>query len=259
MTLFDETGNSAQRFVASDNWVTRFMARYDLSMRRRTNLTTLTDDVLTDRAVSYMAFLEEHKPDMDPARVIMMDETAVFFEDPCLYTVNEHGAHHVVMRSTGFASMRVTAMLSVTLSGKKLSPVIIWKGTTTTTFERVGGCLVIQQPKAWAVFGVGFDASAHREACEGRVCEEEDQDVCGLMPYLQASDVGIYRSFKDRMVGLITAWKESDAVTYTRGVNPRPPFVETVADWVSTAWKRVPEEVVMSSIYGCGFDDDFKE
>ncbi|KAG4243602.1 hypothetical protein PC116_g8546 [Phytophthora cactorum] len=79
------------------------------------------------------------------------------------------------------------------------------------------------------------------------------------MPYLQASDVGIYRSFKDRMVGLITAWKESDAVTYTRGVNPRPPFVETVADWVSTAWKRVPEEVVMSSIYGCGFDDDFKE
>ncbi|KAG3119362.1 hypothetical protein PI125_g2082 [Phytophthora idaei] len=42
------------------------------------------------------------------------------------------------------------------------------------------------------------------------------------MPYLQASDVGIYKSFKDRMSGLITAWKESDAVTYTRGGNPRP-------------------------------------
>ncbi|KAG3119363.1 hypothetical protein PI125_g2083 [Phytophthora idaei] len=167
MTLFDETGNSAQRFVASDNWVTRFMARYDLSMRRRTNLTTLMDDVLTDRAVSYMAFLEEHKPDMDPARVVMMDETAVFFEDPCLYTVNQHGAHRVVMRSTGFASMRVTAMLSVTLSGKKLSPVIIWKGatTTTTTFERVGGCLVIQQPKAWWVkicYSVGWTTHSLR-------------------------------------------------------------------------------------------------
>ncbi|KAG3235877.1 hypothetical protein PI124_g19100 [Phytophthora idaei] len=59
------------------------MARYDLSMRRRTNLTTLTD-----RAVYYMAFLEEHKPDMDPARVVVMDETAVFFEDPRLHTVN---------------------------------------------------------------------------------------------------------------------------------------------------------------------------
>ncbi|KAG3004135.1 hypothetical protein PC120_g18760 [Phytophthora cactorum] len=52
MALFDETGNSAQRCVASDNWVTRFMVRYDLSMRRRTNLTTLMDDFLTDRAVS---------------------------------------------------------------------------------------------------------------------------------------------------------------------------------------------------------------
>ncbi|KAG3077385.1 hypothetical protein PI124_g19102 [Phytophthora idaei] len=61
------------------------------------------------------------------------------------------------------------------------------------------------------------------------------------------------------MSGLITAGKESDAVTYTRGGNPRPPPVETVADWVSAAWKRVPEKVVMSSIYGCGFDDDFEE
>ena len=149
MPLHAETGNGEQAFVASDNWVTRFMARYELSMRRRTNLTTLTDDLLTDRAVSYMAFLEELKPDMDPARVVMMDETAVFFEDPRLHTVNQRGARHVVLRSTGFASMRVTAILSVTLTGKKLPPVIVWKGTTTTAFERVGGCLVIEQPKAW--------------------------------------------------------------------------------------------------------------
>ncbi|KAG4045307.1 hypothetical protein PC123_g19282 [Phytophthora cactorum] len=70
MALFDETGNSAQRCVASDNWVTRFM----------------------------MAFIEERKPDMDPARVIMMNETAVFFEDPRPHTVNQRGARRVVMR-----------------------------------------------------------------------------------------------------------------------------------------------------------------
>ncbi|KAG3207698.1 hypothetical protein PC129_g21262 [Phytophthora cactorum] len=226
MALFDETGNSVQRFVASDNWVTCFMVRYDLSMRRRTNLTTLTDDVLTDRAVSYMAFLEEHKPDMDPARVVMMDETADFFEDPRLHSVNQRGARHVVMRSTGFASMRVTAMLSVTLSGKKLPPVM-------TTFERVGGCLVIQQPKAWVdqdlllrwldyTFPALYDGPgqvlvwdsmrAHIGKRVKAACVKKEIKMCvvpgGLMPYRQAGDVGIYQSFKDRMSGLITAWKE---------------------------------------------------
>jgi hypothetical protein len=34
---------------------------------------------------------------------------------------------------------------------------------------------------------------------------------------------------------------------------------ETVADWVSTAWNAVPEEVVLRSIYGSGFDDDHRE
>ncbi|KAG2780084.1 hypothetical protein Pcac1_g9827 [Phytophthora cactorum] len=31
------------------------------------------------------------------------------------------------------------------------------------------------------------------------------------------------------------------------------------AHFRAKGWRRVPEEVVMSSIYGCGFDDDFKE
>ncbi|KAG4055305.1 hypothetical protein PC123_g9608 [Phytophthora cactorum] len=53
------------RFAASDAWVTAFMQRNNLSLRRRTNLTTLTDEVLVDRAVSFMQFLQEHKPTMN--------------------------------------------------------------------------------------------------------------------------------------------------------------------------------------------------
>ncbi|RAW21076.1 hypothetical protein PC110_g22481 [Phytophthora cactorum] len=122
--------------------------------------------------------------------------------------------------------MRVTAMISVTLSGKKLPPVIIWRGATTTTFERVGAGLVIQQPKAWVdqdlllrwldyTFPTLYDGPGQKEI---NMCVVPG----GLTPYLQAGDVGIYKSFKDRMTGLITAWKESNAVTYTRGGNPSP-------------------------------------
>ncbi|KAG2775854.1 hypothetical protein PC129_g20437 [Phytophthora cactorum] len=138
-------------------------------------------------------------------------------------------------------------MFSVTLSGKNLPPGIIWKGETTTTFERVGGCLVIQQPKPWVdqdlllrwlehTFPTLYDGPgqflvwdlmrAHIGKRVKAACVKKEVRMYvvpgGLTSYLQADDVGIYKSFKDRMSGLITAGKESDAVTYMRGGNPDP-------------------------------------
>jgi hypothetical protein len=81
----------------------------------------------------------------------------------------------------------------------------------------------------------------------------------GLTPYLQAGDVGIYKSFKNTLSNFINAWKLSDKVSYTKGGNPRPPSVETVAWWVQTAWKQVPDSVVMKSILKCGFSEDSDE
>ncbi|KAE9037801.1 hypothetical protein PR003_g8976 [Phytophthora rubi] len=78
----------------------------------------------------------------------------------------------------------------------------------------------------------------------------------GLTPYLQAGDVGIFKSFKDKMSVLIDEWKLSDQVAYTRGGNPRPPTIETVASWVASAWRQVPDDVVKKSVGKCGFLDD---
>ncbi|ETO70560.1 hypothetical protein F444_12982 [Phytophthora nicotianae P1976] len=120
-----------------------------LTLRKRTNLTTLGDDELVERAVSYMTYLGEHKPSMNRDRTILMDETAVYFEDARTHTVDEVGARHVVIRSTGFSSMRITAALAVTASGKKLPPSLIWKRKTRGPIERVGGCYVAYQERAW--------------------------------------------------------------------------------------------------------------
>ncbi|KAG3062075.1 hypothetical protein PC121_g12744 [Phytophthora cactorum] len=125
------------------------MQRNNLSLRRRTNLTTLTDEVLVDRAVSFMRFLQEHNPTMNLNKTVLMDETAIYFEDPRNQTIDEIGARHVVLRSTGFASMRITAALAVTASGKKLPPCLIWKRKTRGPIERLGGCYVSFQPRAW--------------------------------------------------------------------------------------------------------------
>ncbi|KAE9046831.1 hypothetical protein PR003_g235 [Phytophthora rubi] len=113
------------RFTASDPWVASFMQRNGLSLRRRTNLTTLTDDELVRRAVSFMSFLQKHKSEMRRDRTLLMDETAIYFEDPRNRTVDEVDRRHVVIRSTGFALMRITAALAVTASSKKLPPCLI--------------------------------------------------------------------------------------------------------------------------------------
>ncbi|ETP31798.1 hypothetical protein F442_19367, partial [Phytophthora nicotianae P10297] len=97
------------------------------------------------RAVAYMQFLEEHKPKMNRERIILIDETVVYCEDARAYTVDDVGARHVVVRSTGFASLRITVM-AVTATGKKLPPCLIWKRKNRSSNERLGGCYIGYQP-----------------------------------------------------------------------------------------------------------------
>jgi hypothetical protein len=48
-------------FAASDRWLSGFMERYGLSLRRTTNLTILTDEEVTNRAVKYMQYLNSKR------------------------------------------------------------------------------------------------------------------------------------------------------------------------------------------------------
>ena len=77
-----------------------------------------------------------------------------------------------------------------------------------------------------------------------------------MTPCLQAGDIGIYCEFKDKISVLIDRWKQSDAVEYTRGGNPKPPAKETVHTWVSDAWKGVNLTNIQNSIAAAGFAAD---
>ena len=48
-----------------------------------------------------------------PQNTVLMDETAIYLEDPRRITINASGKRHVVLKSTGFASMRITIILAV--------------------------------------------------------------------------------------------------------------------------------------------------
>ncbi len=81
----------------------------------------------------------------------------------------------------------------------------------------------------------------------------------GLTAFTQAGDIGIYKSFKDKISPLISGWKTSGTVELTRGGNPKPPSDEIVCTWVKTAWRNVDRDVIKKSIVRAGFHDDFEE
>ncbi|GMF56313.1 unnamed protein product [Phytophthora fragariaefolia] len=90
------------------------------------------------------------------------------------------------------------------------------------------------------------------------MCSARNIALCvlpgGLTPYLQAGDIGIYKSFKDLLYIEINAWKESDKVEYSRFGNPRMPSVDT--GWVLRAWRDTEEATVMNSVEAAGFANE---
>ncbi|DAZ94669.1 TPA: LOW QUALITY PROTEIN: hypothetical protein N0F65_000949 [Lagenidium giganteum] len=275
----EELGN--ETFQASDNWLASFMQRYHLSLRRTTNLTVLSSEELVQRAFNFLAYLVEHLPLWELDRVVLMDEMAVFFEDPRRQTVNEMSARHVVMRTTGFASMQMTVILAVTAAGRKLPPVMIMKGKNVTAkVEKRCGVYIMPQPSAWTnkelliewldiVFPSVLDQvktkaiiwdsmRAHIAKVVKAHCAKKNIAMVvipgGLTPYVQAGDIGIYKSFENKMSTHINKWKRFGRVEFTRGGNPKPPNIDEVVQWVRL---QVPESVVMESVWCAGFDPDF--
>lgn len=59
-----------ETFVASDKCLSLFMGRFELMLRRMTNMMTLSDNELVLRAINYIVYLFKHRPTFDPSRTI---------------------------------------------------------------------------------------------------------------------------------------------------------------------------------------------
>jgi len=220
-------------------WVTKFMRRYGFSLRRCTNLTTLTDEELVQRAVQYLTYLKLRLPNINIDKTLLMDETAIYFEDTRKQTVDIAGRHHVVIKSTGFSSMRITAAVSIWANGNRAAPLIIHKGREGPIqfVTNNGPLLFTHQSKAWVnaellikwidcMFPI-IDISPGKciiwDSCRAHIatsvkehCRKRSIEMIvipgGMTPYLQAGDIGIYRELKDNLSDIINEWKNSDQV-----------------------------------------------
>ena len=266
--------NNLINFKGSSGWLNNFMKRKKLSLRRVTNLTRLSDAEVAERAAKYFVFLHStiDSKQVLPQDVVLMDETAVYFETAHRSTVSLSGARHVMMKTTGFASMRVTAVMAVRADGSKLRPLIIFKGapSRSSTFDSKTGCWITKQSRGWVdtellktwlhyVFPPFSSSTRARiivwDSCRAHI-SKEIKAYCsvrnikmavipgGMTAYLQCGDIAYFKPFKDSLSNLIESWKHSTDVMYTPAGNPRPPSKEAVAKWVKEAWKSVSDDMV---------------
>jgi len=79
-----------------------------------------------------------------------MDEMAVYFEDAITQTVDTIGRQHVVMKSNGFASVRITVVASV-WGYEKAPPMVIHNAWNTIQEVKwfSGPILAVSQSKGW--------------------------------------------------------------------------------------------------------------
>ena len=141
-------------FAASRGWVEKFLTRHRLSLRNRTSvskkLPQQLEGVLTKFYEDAGRFMRIGK--YPRSLVGNMDETPVFFDMVPVKSICKTGSKECIVRTSGCEKKHVTIVLSATTDGKMLPPMIIFKGKTTKTIEKLRvpeGLIVKTQAKAW--------------------------------------------------------------------------------------------------------------
>lgn len=141
-------------FTASRGWVQKFFARHRLSLRSRTSVSQKLPQQLESSITKFYAdagrYMRIGKYPL--SLVANMDETPAFFDMVPAKSITKTGAKECVVRTSGGEKKHVTVVLSATADGTMLPPMIIFKGKTEKTIEKLRipeGFVVKCQAKAW--------------------------------------------------------------------------------------------------------------
>lgn len=117
-------------FTASRGWLERFFRRNNITIRRRTTIAQKLPAQVIPKLEHFILYVRSlrHRNGYGPDGIIAMDETAVWYDMPSDRTVSRVGVASVPVRTTGHEKNRVTVVLAARASGKKLPPMIVFKG-----------------------------------------------------------------------------------------------------------------------------------
>ena len=161
------------------------------------------------------------------------------------------------MKTTGFASMRLTALMVVRADRSTVRPLITFKGapSRSPTFDSKNECWLTKQSFAWVdtdllkrwlhfVFPPFSSSTKSRiivwDSCHAHISREVKAYCRGrnirmvvvpgnMTAYLQQENIAYFKPFKDSLSNLTESWKHNTDVMYRVAGNPPPPSQEAMA------------------------------
>ena len=216
--------------------------------------------------------------------ILAMDETPVWADMVSSTTVDKTGAIDVPLKTTGHEKVRVSVCLTAKGDGTKLKPFIVFVGAKRESKnlheEYKRQCSVASSTNGWMneeltlrwvdeVVGkfafskrlLAWDSyEAHMtENVKRRLKDANTESVIvpgGCTKYIQAPDVVWNKPFKQRVAELYDEWLANGVHEFTVGGNMKSVPRRLVIDWVLTAWKALPKDMVASSFKKCALTID---
>jgi hypothetical protein len=112
--------------------------RNSLSIRRKTHdATALSEEQMGEIQLDFVVHVKLliNLHGLLTCRIINMDETGCHFDMAPSSTIEVQGEKHVAIRGTG-STQCCTVFLAVSLDGRKLTPLIVFKGKPGKTIEK---------------------------------------------------------------------------------------------------------------------------
>lgn len=277
-------GIPSTAFKASNGWTTRFMRRNGLCLRRRTSLCQRLPPCYEQKIVDFHKFVIRLRRDRQfvLSQIGNADQTPVNFDMPMSRTVEQKGAHSVLVKTTGAEKQRFTVMLAITADGRKLPPYVIFKRKTVPKVNFPCGIHVRAQEKGWMSADLMVDwvrtvwgrrpgalllpsllvldsFRGHLGENVRRELQELRTEIAiipgGLTSVLQPLDVSVNKPFKDSVRRLYTDWMAQGGHTLTPTGKIKRPSVELVCSWVLEAWRSLPDDLIAKSFKKTGISN----
>lgn len=270
-------------FIGSNGWLHNFLNRFQLRCRAVTSVGQKVPANAASLCKTYFDFVDKTFAGIEVPDILNMDETPIYFDMPSNRTYDARGVKTVAAKTAGYEKLRFTVVLTIAADGKKLMPMIIFKGLVNVpkvnfpkgvhvTVAKGGSMnedLMLEYVKSIIRTRVRSSLlqkkailimDSHRAHLMESVKEalrKSKTDIAiipgGMTPLLQMLDVYINKSFKSLIKKEYQEWLENEPEDgRTKAGNRKRASYVDVANWVVRAWDAVTMELICDSFVGCG-------
>ena len=147
LSAFDE-------FRASRGWLELFSKRKGLSLRHKTTVCQAVPSDCIQKLADFIIYLRrlQRSHEYEHDAIYAMDETACWMDMPSDTTIDLVGAQSVPLKTTGHEKDHYTVVLTARAYGKKMKPLIVFKGKGTHLMKQLAqitGVVVCFSSNGW--------------------------------------------------------------------------------------------------------------